>query len=153
MGDVIEPRGADIPPRELSKALALVGGGLVVVAVLLLWLVSALSTCGCTTPPAMEVVNLAAADARIDWQTAGFLGTPLLGSAGSEPIPGCQMYAPPLKPGAAHSVTIATAAASRSFSLVAPAQYDAAAIVWVVIRPDGSIEQVTAAEAPRSPYC
>ena len=153
MGDVIESGGANIPPREFTKALALVGASLVVLAGLLLWLVSALSACGCTTPPAMEVVNLAAVDARIDWQTAGVLGTPLLGSSGSEPIPACQVYAPPLKPGAAHAVTIVTDAARRSFSLVAPTQYDEAAIVWVVIRPDGSIEQVAAASAPASARC
>jgi hypothetical protein len=153
MGEVIESGGANIPRRELTRGLAFVGVLLVVVAGLLLWLFSALSACGCTTPPAMEVVNLAASDARIDWQTAGFLGTPLLGSSGSEPIPACQMHAPPLKPGAAHAVTIVTDAARRSFSLVAPTQDDQAAIVWVVIRSDGSIDQVAAAEAPGSPGC
>lgn len=153
MSETTGPGASDVPKREFVKALTLVGGVVGVSIGLLLWLFSALVACGCVTPPVMQIVNLSTTGATIDWQTDGLLGTPLLGSSGTAPIPACEAYAPPLEPGSSHRVTVVSATGSWSLAFVAPRDESGDGIVWVVIGRDGSIEQVASATIPAGPHC
>lgn len=153
MNEATEPGATHAPTREFVKALTFVGGGVAVSIVLLWWLFSALVICGCTTPPVMQIVNLSSTAATVDWQTDGLLGTPLLGSSGTAPIPACQAYTPSLEHGSSHRVTIVSANGTWSLAFVAPGDESGDAIVWVVIDPVGSVGQVASATIPAGPYC
>lgn len=148
-----EQGATDVPTREFVKALTFVGGAVGVSIGLLLWLFSALVACGCTTPPVMQIVNFSSTTATVDWQTDGLLGTPLLGSSGTAPIPACQAYTPSLEYGSFHRITIVSANEIWSLAFVASGGESGAGIVWVVIGPDGSIEQVASATIPAGPDC
>jgi len=132
--------GAAPSTGEHIRALGLIGGGIVLVLLLLLWLLGAAMACGCTTPPAMNITNQGPA-AMVTWEADGFLGTPIFGSSGSDIIPACQVYGPRAQPGARMHFTITTAASSWSTSLVAPKGGDDSGFAWVVIHPDGSVAQ------------
>lgn len=152
MGETTAPGGANPSTGEYVRALALIGGGLALVAATLVWLFSALVACGCTTPPAMGIVNQASAEAIFEWQTDGLFGTPLLGSSGTVPIPACAAYTPALDPRSSHQVTIVTAAGTQSLQLVARAGRNEPG-PQLVIRPDGSIERAWDAVSPEGPAC
>jgi hypothetical protein len=142
-----------VTPRDRVKALGFVGGGIAVVIGLTIWLFSAVITCGCTTPSAMVVTNRSAVDATLEWQTDGLLGTPIFGSAGTSRVAACEVFTPILQPGATHRVTIRTTQASRAFAFVAPESGDSWPGVFVVIRPDGSIDRSWGGDAGDQPPC
>lgn len=116
---------------------------------------AALTVAACQGPVApsngvVEVANLANAESSFHWQSAGLFGTPLLGGAGTEPIPPCSQYARAFGPGA-QRLTISSAASSKSVTLDAPSSGQQ--LLWLVIEPDGSIIETTEAQVPPSPYC
>jgi len=114
----------------------------------------ALASCYQATPAQnglVEVANRSTSPASIHWRSPGLLGSDVLSGAGTEPIAACGGYVRAF--GSGHqTITITSASATGSFALDAPSGTGQATL-WVVIRPDGRIDQVTGSEAVASPYC
>ncbi len=140
--------------RDYLRGLFAVGGFVVMACGVALWLLSAMSTCACAEPATVVVRNLSPADGTFAWRSSGVLGTPILGDASSEPIAACSDYAHHLDPGT-HRLTITTVAGARDFDLTVPWESRTDTLLWLVIRPDGSVAESTAADraATTAPSC
>ena len=75
------------------------GVGFIVVALALVIgipaaLLATSSTCACTPPPDLIVLNYAHEDAAVSWEGPGLLGLPILGISGSAVARACTTLAP-----------------------------------------------------------
>ena len=111
---------------------------------------SAPSCGGAPSNGLVQVANLSGTEATFRWRSPSVLGTAILGGSGTEPIRPCDRYARAFAPGD-HQITIVTSSDTESFELAATSAGQR--ILRLVITPDGTIQETTAAAAPASPYC
>jgi hypothetical protein len=100
------------------------GVGLIVVAIALVIgipaaLLAAATSCACTMPADLIVLNYSHGDAAVNWYGPGLLGLPILGISGSAVGPACTTFAQPLRPGQVN-VTLQAGRATRTVTITVP---------------------------------
>ena len=120
-------------------------------------LLAASSSCACTSPADLIVLNYAHEDAAVSWDGPGLLGLPVLGISGSADAPACTTFSQPLRPG---RVTVALRAGweTQTVEITVPegdTRYGHSATF--VVGPDGHITGPTdgspAGGYPQDPLC
>ncbi len=120
-------------------------------------LLAASSSCACTTPADLVVLNDAHGDATVSWDGPGPLGLPILGISGGADAAACTTFAQPLRPGRV-TVTLRAGGETQTVDITVPegeARYGHSATF--VIGPDGHItgpsDGAPAGGYPEDPLC
>jgi len=116
-----QPGAAEMAPTGRQWAH---GVGFIVVALALVIgipaaLLAASSSCACTTPADLIVLNYAHEDAAVSWEGPGLLGLPILGISGSAVAPACTTFSQPLRPGQVN-VTLRASGETQTVTVTVP---------------------------------
>ena len=100
------------------------------------------TTCGCTTPPDLVIVNQSHAVASVDWETRGLLGTPLLRAGGHVDAAACEVSSWSLDRGGV-TATVGSGTATRTERFTISGDTDRSAR-FLLINSRGQISDVLA---------
>ena len=143
--------------REWVRGVGFVAVALALTVGIPAALLAASSSCACTSPADLVVLNYAHADAAVSWDGPGPLGLPVPGTSGSADAPACTTFAQPLRPGRV-TVTLRAGGETQTFDITVPegeARYGHSATF--VIGPDGHVtgpsDGAPAGGYPQDPLC
>jgi hypothetical protein len=151
-------RGSETEPTRRQWAYGLGFTALVLALVIGIpaVLLAAGSSCACTPPADLVVLNYAHEDATLTWQGPGPLGLPVLGIWGGAIAPACSTFSQTLRPGRV-SVSISTGTVHTIAITVPDGEARNGHQATIVIGPDGQVSGPTdgapSGGYPQDPLC
>ncbi len=151
--DTAAPKG-----RQFAYGLSFVGVIVALMIAIPAALLAASSSCGCTSPVDLIVLNSTHEDATVSWQGTGLLGTPILGISGSAMAAACATFSQTLRPGAVN-VSIRAGGIVETVSVTVPegdARYGGHVATFVIGdggRITGPIDGSPVGGYPEDPLC